>query len=99
MGQTIAIFMTSKSHYLTIDKHLEKRKVYVFIHLSVSCFRSVPFEARVEQVLGWLDLPAEERPSFIALYFNQPDSAGHAEGPFGDLVCCLTGFFVWLTFR
>ena len=50
-------------------------------------FRSVPFESRVDEVLRWLDLPPDERPEFISLYFNQPDSAGHAGGPFSDLVC------------
>lgn len=36
---------------------------------------------RVEQVLAWLDLPGEERPEFITLYFSAVDSAGHEHGP------------------
>lgn len=40
-----------------------------------------PPDARVDQVLRWLDLPARERPSFITLYFSDLDSAGHDEGP------------------
>ena len=36
---------------------------------------------RVGQVLAWLDLPAPERPSFVTLYFDKVDSAGHHEGP------------------
>jgi len=35
---------------------------------------------RVAQVLRWLDLPASERPTFLALYFEDTDDAGH-EGP------------------
>ena len=35
----------------------------------------------LSKVLNWLDLPDKERPSFISLYFNQPDSAGHIYGP------------------
>ncbi|NCO20328.1 MAG: alkaline phosphatase family protein, partial [Gammaproteobacteria bacterium] len=35
-------------------------------------------EARVDQVLAWLDLPKSERPQFLTLYFSAVDSAGHA---------------------
>ena len=37
--------------------------------------------ARIEQVLAWLRLPAEERPHFITLYYNEPDHEGHEFGP------------------
>lgn len=37
--------------------------------------------ARVAQVLDWLNLPAEERPHFITLYYADVDHAGHAHGP------------------
>jgi predicted AlkP superfamily pyrophosphatase or phosphodiesterase len=40
-----------------------------------------PNEKRVEQVLAWLQLPPEQRPHFITLYFSDTDSAGHAHGP------------------
>ena len=40
-----------------------------------------PNDQRVEQVLAWLKLPAEQRPHFITLYFSDVDSAGHAHGP------------------
>ena len=36
---------------------------------------------RVGQVLAWLDLPVAERPSFLTLYFDKVDTAGHHEGP------------------
>jgi predicted AlkP superfamily pyrophosphatase or phosphodiesterase len=36
---------------------------------------------RVDQVLAWLDLPADQRPSFITLYFDAVDHAGHSAGP------------------
>lgn len=42
---------------------------------------SYPPNARVDQVLRWLDLPAQERPTFITLYFSDVDTAGHADGP------------------
>lgn len=37
--------------------------------------------ARVDAVLGWLDRPPAQRPSFITLYFELVDTVGHAEGP------------------
>jgi predicted AlkP superfamily pyrophosphatase or phosphodiesterase len=46
-----------------------------------------PFDAkvspgeRVDKILGWLDLPAEQRPTFSALYFDQVDHEGHEGGP------------------
>jgi predicted AlkP superfamily pyrophosphatase or phosphodiesterase len=36
---------------------------------------------RVGQVLAWLDLPDAERPSFLTVYFDKVDTAGHREGP------------------
>ncbi len=38
-------------------------------------------EERVHKILGWLDLPAPQRPTFLALYFDQVDHAGHDHGP------------------
>jgi len=40
-----------------------------------------PHDARVDQVLEWLDLPENQRPAFLTLYFSAVDSAGHAHGP------------------
>jgi predicted AlkP superfamily pyrophosphatase or phosphodiesterase len=42
---------------------------------------TMPNDARVDTVLSWLDLPREQRPTFVALYFCDPDDAGHAFGP------------------
>ncbi len=41
----------------------------------------VPPEMRVDKVLGWLDLPVEERPTMIAMYFSDTDDTGHEFGP------------------
>lgn len=38
-------------------------------------------ERKVERVLGWLDLPALQRPQFIAAYVPDVDVAGHKWGP------------------
>ena len=42
---------------------------------------SVQPDARVDQVLAWFDLPPDQRPSFVSLYFEQADVAGHDYGP------------------
>jgi predicted AlkP superfamily pyrophosphatase or phosphodiesterase len=36
---------------------------------------------RVDQALTWLALPAAEQPSFVSLYFEEVDTAGHDFGP------------------
>jgi predicted AlkP superfamily pyrophosphatase or phosphodiesterase len=38
-------------------------------------------DARVDRILSWLDLPANQRPRFETLYFDIVDSAGHRHGP------------------
>lgn len=43
--------------------------------------QAMPGEARVEQVLKWLDLPEDQRPSFVTLYFDIVDTEGHRHGP------------------
>lgn len=41
----------------------------------------VPFDARVAQVLAWLGMKNDSAPQFIAVYFSEPDHAGHTFGP------------------
>lgn len=38
-------------------------------------------DQRVDQILAWLDLPISQRPSFLTLYFDAVDHAGHTDGP------------------
>lgn len=40
----------------------------------------LPPNARVDQVLAWLDLPVRQRPRLITLYFEQFDVAAHGDG-------------------
>ena len=42
---------------------------------------TVPNGVRVRQVLDWLALPADRRPSFVTLYFSEVDHVGHEHGP------------------
>ena len=41
----------------------------------------VPNELRVDTILSYLDLPVEKRPTFLTLYFSDPDDAGHEFSP------------------
>jgi predicted AlkP superfamily pyrophosphatase or phosphodiesterase len=41
---------------------------------------TTPNDIRVDTVLSWLDLPIEERPSLITMYFADVDDATHAYG-------------------
>jgi predicted AlkP superfamily pyrophosphatase or phosphodiesterase len=43
--------------------------------------QSMPGDARVDQLLAWLDLPADQKPDFATLYFDAVDTAGHDGGP------------------
>ena len=47
---------------------------------------TVPNNDRVDAVLEWLELPAENRPHMITLYFSDVDGAGHGFGPESDEV-------------
>jgi predicted AlkP superfamily pyrophosphatase or phosphodiesterase len=42
---------------------------------------AMPGNARVDRVLGWLDLSSAERPTLLTLYFEDVDSAAHRFGP------------------
>jgi predicted AlkP superfamily pyrophosphatase or phosphodiesterase len=46
--------------------------------------QSIPFQQRVDQVISWLKLPAQERPHFITLYFSSPDHESHTYGPVAE---------------
>jgi alkaline phosphatase D len=42
---------------------------------------SVPYRQRVDTVMSWLNLPLEDRPRMLMLYFDEPDHTGHEYGP------------------
>ena len=41
----------------------------------------MPGNDRVDLLLEWLELPADERPGFLTLYFSDVDTAAHRHGP------------------
>jgi len=42
---------------------------------------SLPFEKRVEELISWLQLPVDQRPSVITFYLEETNSVGHKFGP------------------
>ncbi|XP_037698919.1 ectonucleotide pyrophosphatase/phosphodiesterase family member 3-like [Choloepus didactylus] len=52
-----------------------------FPSLYVMYNKSITYEARISELLKWLDLPKAERPAFYTIYVEEPDSAGHEGGP------------------
>jgi len=41
----------------------------------------IPYGARIDTVMKWLQLPEEQRPHLVTLYFDEPDHTGHNFGP------------------
>ena len=41
----------------------------------------IPYEARIDTVMKWLQLPEKQRPHLVTLYFDEPDHTGHNFGP------------------
>ena len=44
-------------------------------------YGKIPNNARVDQILAWIDLPPAERPRIYTLYFSEVDDAGHSYSP------------------
>jgi len=42
--------------------------------------RHIPHAKRIEQIIQWYQLPAEQRPHFTTMYLNEVDAAGHDFG-------------------
>ena len=45
---------------------------------------SIKNKDRIDQVLEWLEMPANKRPQLITMYFSDMDDAGHSFGPNDD---------------
>ncbi|XP_074382984.1 uncharacterized protein LOC141724662 [Apium graveolens] len=50
------------------------------LNLCVHYNGSVPFEDRVDKVLSYFDMPSDDIPVFMTLYFEEPDHQGHKVG-------------------
>ena len=49
-------------------------------------FGDYPDEKRIDQVIAWLELPPQQRPHFITLYYANVDQEGHLHGPDSEQV-------------
>ncbi|KAG6421056.1 hypothetical protein SASPL_117605 [Salvia splendens] len=80
LGETLAIRGLKASTYFWPGSEVVKgswncSKEYCMIYNS-----SVPYEDRVDTVLRYFDLNSSEIPSFMTLYFEDPDHQGHKVG-------------------
>lgn len=46
---------------------------------------SVQWIDRINQVINWMKLPIDQRPTMITMYFEEPDLVGHREGPINNV--------------
>lgn len=42
---------------------------------------TIPFEKRLDEMMGWLALPPAERPALVTFYFDETNAQGHRFGP------------------
>ncbi|PTX97936.1 ectonucleotide pyrophosphatase/phosphodiesterase [Opitutus sp. ER46] len=42
---------------------------------------SIPFARRLDELIGWLKVPAPQRPAVATFYFEESNSSGHRYGP------------------
>jgi hypothetical protein len=50
-------------------------------HFNLAVYNHLPFEQRIDKVVGWLRLPPDRRPGMITFYNEETNSAGHKYGP------------------
>jgi len=43
--------------------------------------QEMPFEARIDTVIHWLNLPYAQRPHLVMWYYHEPDHTSHGYGP------------------
>ncbi|NOT47900.1 MAG: alkaline phosphatase family protein [Acidobacteria bacterium] len=78
--------------WVTAEKQGQRAASYFFVGsetsiggVSPTTWRTyngrVPNIMRVDKVLGWLDLPADKRPTMISTYFSAVDDVSHEFGP------------------
>jgi ectonucleotide pyrophosphatase/phosphodiesterase family protein 5 len=68
---------TASFFWVGSEQDVDYKRPTYFYHYN----QNISFEERVNGVIKWLQLPENERPQFITLYFEEPDSKGHSFGP------------------
>ena len=51
------------------------------MHFDLAEYNRAPFQSRIDQVVDWLQLPFNQRPSVITFYLEETNGAGHTYGP------------------
>lgn len=46
----------------------------------------MPYSQRIDQVMKWLEMDEDKRPSLINVYIDKPDSQEHKTGPDSEQV-------------
>ncbi len=59
------------------ETHLDYKHPTYFKHYD----GKIPHEERIEGIIHWLQLPPEQRPHLLFLYFSDTDTQGHRHGP------------------
>jgi predicted AlkP superfamily pyrophosphatase or phosphodiesterase len=59
------------------DMNIPYRRPEIFHYYD----HSFPYKARIDSVIGWMNLSYDARPHFITAYFSATDDAGHTFGP------------------
>ncbi len=68
---------TASFFWVGSEQNVDYKRPSYFYHYD----QKISFIDRVDGIIKWLTLPEEERPQFITLYFEEPDSKGHSFGP------------------
>ncbi len=68
---------TASFFWVSSEQNVDYKRPSYFYHYD----QKISFIDRLDGVIKWLKLPEEERPQFITLYFEEPDSKGHSFGP------------------
>jgi predicted AlkP superfamily pyrophosphatase or phosphodiesterase len=63
--------------WVASEAEIQGKRPSYYLHFD----ETYPDDKRVEKVLSWLQLPPEQRPHFITLYYSNVDYAGHKHAP------------------
>jgi alkaline phosphatase D len=63
--------------WVAAEAEIQGKRPSYYLHFD----ERYPDEKRVDQVLSWLQLPPDQRPHFISLYYSNADYAGHKHSP------------------
>jgi arylsulfatase A-like enzyme len=92
-GSDIASWIEAEPLWVTAERQNVRAAVYYWVGSDTdwrghgATYRVAPFDAsvpesaKVEQILRWVDLPADTRPGLIMSYWSGCDSEGHSFGP------------------